>query len=94
MVTCGLLDELEAEYRLTVEHLLKIRQTNTLLSSQDVLARSIALRNPYVDALSLLQVSLLRKKRALAENPTARVALDRALGTITNGIAQGMRNTG
>ena len=35
-----------------------------------VLARSIRLRNPYVDPMSLIQVELLRRKRAVA--PTRR----------------------
>ena len=55
---------------------------------------SLALRNPYVDPLSLLQVSLLKKKRALPENDPTRELLDQALGTTLNGIAQAMRNTG
>jgi len=52
------------------------------------------LRNPYVDALNLLQVSLLKKKRKLADDDAELKLLDAALGTTLNGIAQGMRNTG
>lgn len=74
--------------------LLAIRETETLLASNEVLRDSIALRNPYVDVLSLLQVSLLRRKRALPEEDPERDPLDRAIGTVTNGIAQGLRNTG
>ena len=55
---------------------------------------SIALRNPYVDPLSLLQISLLRRKRALAEDDPETKALDDAIGTTLNGVAQGLRNTG
>ena len=55
---------------------------------------SLALRNPYVDPLSLLQVSLLAKKRALPDDHPDRALLDQALGTTLNGIAQAMRNTG
>ena len=35
-----------------------------LLENNPVLSRSIRLRNPYVDAMSLIQVELLRRKRA------------------------------
>jgi phosphoenolpyruvate carboxylase len=86
--------ELEAEYRRTVDSLLAIRQGSDLLADHRFLRTALDVRNPYVDPLSLLQVSLLRKKRALGEQHPDRALLDRALGTTLNGIAQGMRNTG
>ena len=89
----ALFDALESEYRRTVDAVLQIRESGGLLEDNPVLRSSIRLRNPYVDPLSLLQVSLLRRKRALAEEDD-RGLHDRALGTITNGVAQGMRNTG
>jgi phosphoenolpyruvate carboxylase len=55
-----------------------------------VLFRSIRLRNPYVDPMSLMQVDLLRRKRA-GENTDA---LNYALGGTINGIAAGLHNTG
>lgn len=54
-----------------------------------VLARSIDLRNPYVDPLNVLQAELLRRFRA---EPDPR--LEDALIVTINGIAAGMRNTG
>jgi phosphoenolpyruvate carboxylase len=65
-----------------------------LIAGQRFLRGSLELRNPYVDPLSLLQVSLLRRKRALEESHPDRNLLDQALGTTLNGIAQAMRNTG
>jgi phosphoenolpyruvate carboxylase len=65
-----------------------------LIAGQRFLRGSLELRNPYVDPLSLLQVSLLRRKRALEESHPDRALLDQALGTTLNGIAQAMRNTG
>jgi len=59
-----------------------------LLESNPVLARSIRLRNPYVDPMSLVQVDLLRRKRA------GKAGLDYALGATINGIAAGLHNTG
>jgi len=57
-----------------------------------VLARSIRLRNPYVDPLSLIQVALLRRKRANEDEEDAN--LNYALGATINGIAAGLRNSG
>lgn len=83
--------ELEAEFQRTVAAVLSIRGTDELLAGQHVLRTTIPLRNPYVDPLSLLQVSLLkRKRRDGQEDPR----LDEALGTTINGVAQGLRNTG
>ena len=82
-----LMDELEAEYRRTVTALLAIRGAKGLLSDNPVLQRSIALRNPYVDVLNLLQVALLRRDREGE-------AVGAALATTLNGVAQGLRNTG
>jgi phosphoenolpyruvate carboxylase len=86
--------ELEAEYERTVEALLAIRQRSTLLESHRFLNAALALRNPYVDALNLLQVSLLKRQRRLGESPDTTGLLDQAIGTTLNGVAQGMRNTG
>jgi phosphoenolpyruvate carboxylase len=85
---------LEREFTLTVRSLLRIRRTGDLLVDTPVLHSAIALRNPYVDPLSLLQVSLLARKRALAPDDPARRSLDAVLATTLSGIAQGLRNTG
>ena len=67
-----------------------IRGAEHLLGDSGWLQAAIGLRNPYLDALSLLQVSLLKRRRAGDES----AALDEALGTTLNGVAQGLRNTG
>lgn len=85
---------LKQEYELMVKTLLAIRERPTLVEGHRFLGRAVQLRNPYVDPLNLLQVSLLKKKRALPEDSPERPLLDQALGTTLNGIAQGMRNTG
>ncbi|MCO4745554.1 MAG: phosphoenolpyruvate carboxylase [Proteobacteria bacterium] len=85
-----LMRELEAEFQRTVEAVRTLRQGKAMLATNPVLQASIGLRNPYVDPLSLLQVSLLKRKRAGDPDP----GLDRALGTTLNGVAQGLRNTG
>ncbi len=79
---------IRAEHARTVAAVLAITGSRTLLEQEPVLARSIRLRNPYVDPMSYLQVEMLRRWRAGDES--ARQAV---LSTV-NGIAAGMRNTG
>jgi phosphoenolpyruvate carboxylase len=77
-----------------VRAVLAIRNAPELLSDNPVLRASIAVRNPYVDPLSFLQISLLKRKRAHAEGDPDVKQLDDAIGTTINGVAQGLRNTG
>jgi phosphoenolpyruvate carboxylase len=72
-----------------------------LLDDNQVLRRSIDVRNPYVDPINLLQVELLRRLRALRGGTSAPVdeaedvdSLQRALLVTINGVSAGMRNTG
>jgi phosphoenolpyruvate carboxylase len=67
----------------------------TLLAEDSALARSIELRNPYVDPLSFIQIELLRRKRALVRGGGAVPQdLQRAILLTINGVAAGLRNTG
>jgi len=90
----ALLGLLEEEFARTVDALLRIRETEHLLRDNPVLQSAIGLRNPYVDPLSLLQIALMKRKRALPDNETAREQIDAVLATTLSGIAQGLRNTG
>ena len=91
----NLLAQLEEEFGRTVEALLRVRDSEYLLRDTPVLQSAIALRNPYVDPLSLLQIALLRRKRALPEGDVeGRARVDAVLATTLSGIAQGLRNTG
>jgi phosphoenolpyruvate carboxylase len=80
----------EAEFLQSRRMILSISGQRELLARNRVLARSIHLRNPYVDPMSLIQVELLRRKQQgqdLAE-------LEYPLGATINGIAAGLHNTG
>ena len=91
----ALFAQLEREFEDTVQAVLRIRETDHLLDDSTVLQAAIALRNPYVDALSLLQISLLgRKRNRTDDTDEERGRLDNALSTTLSGIAQGLRNTG
>ena len=79
-----------AEFELTSKMVLAVTGQAALLERNPVLEHSIRLRNPYVDPMSLLQVELMRRKRAGEDSPE----LNRAITATINGIAAGLRNTG
>lgn len=79
------------EFTRTRDALLAIKDQAGLLDGDRRLRRSIRLRNPYVDPISLLQVDLLARWRA-ADRPDD--ALFQALVATVNGIAAGVQNTG
>ncbi|MDT7689225.1 MAG: phosphoenolpyruvate carboxylase [Acidobacteriota bacterium] len=81
---------LAEEFERTRRIILRVSGQTRLLERNPVLARSIALRNPYVDPMSLIQIELLRRKRAGEESDE----LDYALAATINGISAGLRNTG
>ncbi len=78
------------EFARTQQMVLRIAAQERLLERNPVLARSIRLRNPYVDPMSLVQIEMLRRKRSGEESEE----LDYALATTINGISAGLRNTG
>ena len=81
---------LKSEYEDTQRAVLAVTGQKVLLESNPVLSRSIRLRNPYVDPMSLIQVELLRRKRAGDTSDS----LQRAITATINGISAGLRNTG
>jgi phosphoenolpyruvate carboxylase len=83
-----------AEYDLTRRLVLTVTGHDRLLANRHVLSRAVTLRDPYVDALSFLQ---LRALAALRDgNPSAeeRERLERLLLLTVNGVAAGLQNTG
>jgi phosphoenolpyruvate carboxylase len=80
---------LEEEFQRSRRMILRVTGQRELLARNRVLARSIRLRNPYVDPMSLIQVELLRRKQ---ENPSP--DFEYPLGATINGIAAGLHNTG
>ena len=79
------------EFDLSVAALLQVTGQNRLLAGDRVLARSIELRNPYVDPISFLQLRLLRAYRSREQHDPA---LRDAIRLSINGIAAGLRVTG
>jgi phosphoenolpyruvate carboxylase len=81
---------IEAEFLRTRQWILTITRQTELLQNNPVLSRSIRLRNPYVDPMSLIQVELLRRKRSGENSPE----LNRAIASTISGISAGLRNMG
>jgi phosphoenolpyruvate carboxylase len=81
---------LEEEFLRTRRMILRVTGQRELLARNRVLARSIRLRNPYVDPMSLIQVELLRRKQLGDQGSD----LEYPLGATINGIAAGLHNTG
>jgi phosphoenolpyruvate carboxylase len=81
---------LNEEFQRTERMILWLKSQEVLLERNPVLSRSIQLRNPYVDPLSLIQVELLRRRREGAAGDD----LNYALAATMNGIAAGLHNTG
>lgn len=81
---------IKEEYQRSRQALLNILQTQELLTDNRALARSLALRIPYLNALGGLQVALLKQLRQDPNN----ARLLRMVHQTINGVAQGLRNTG
>jgi len=82
--------KLQQEFDGTLSAILAVTGQRELLEKNRVLARSIRVRNPYVDPMSLIQVDLLRRKRSGEDTPE----VNRAIAGTINGISAGLRNTG
>lgn len=81
-----------ADYARTKEAILKITGQDAILDNSIVLAKSIALRNPYTDVLNLVQIELMKRSRQ--DNVDQRDRLTHALLLSVNGIAAAMQSTG
>jgi phosphoenolpyruvate carboxylase len=85
---------IEAEYVRTVTWLARLTGRTQLLEREPELRRRMALRDPYVDSLSELQVTLLPRLRACPANDPERERLLRLVQLTVNGIAAGLQRTG
>ena len=83
-----------AEYDLTKKNVLAVTGHTRLLEKHRVLSWAVELRNPYVDALSHLQLRALRALRAKGTSTQERAHAERLFLLTVNGVAAGLQNTG
>jgi phosphoenolpyruvate carboxylase len=94
-----------AEYDLTRRLVLAVTDHDRLLADRAVLSRAVVLRDPYVDALSYLQLRALTALRDDAGDTGAgdtgagdagfdRESVERLLLLTVSGVAAGLQNTG
>lgn len=82
------------EYDLTRAQVLAVTGHKRLLEDRRVLSWAIELRNPYVDALSHLQLRALRALRSKGAGARERASAERLFLLSVNGVAAGLQNTG
>lgn len=83
--------QIAAEWRDTEATILAVKRSEELLEYDRRLKRTIRLRNPYVDPISVLQIDLLQRWRSGGRRNRE---LFEALVSTVNGIARGLQNTG
>ncbi|GAC1548765.1 MAG: phosphoenolpyruvate carboxylase [Vulcanimicrobiaceae bacterium] len=90
-VRARFVERIRTEYANACAALFEITDCDRLLAHDVVSATAIALRNPYVDPMSYLQIRLIRDFRASARSDGR---LRDAIRLSINGIAAGLRVTG
>jgi phosphoenolpyruvate carboxylase len=87
--------EIESAFQQTSQMILHVTEQKEILDNDSMLQTSVRRRNPYVDPLNFIQVSLLRRLRQL-EDPESEAAeaLRHTVFLTINGIASGLKNTG
>lgn len=89
-----LAQDIRDEMALTRRILLEITGRQRLLDHRPVLRRAVDLRNPYVDALSFLQVRFLGELRAGISDEGQAERVSQLVMLTVNGVAAGLQNTG
>jgi phosphoenolpyruvate carboxylase len=90
-----LTERILAELDLTTELVLAVLDVPRLLASRRILSAAVDLRNPYVDALSHLQLRALSALRRGDYSDEAEEQRLRELLLLTvNGVSAGLQNTG
>jgi len=85
--------EVREMHKGTEKAVLELSGHEKLSEDNAILSRALAVRNPYVDCLNVLQAETLKRIRKVPEGKEEKV-LDDALMTTITGIANGMGNTG
>lgn len=74
--------------------LLTLLNQDTVMQNEPHASESMQIRAHYLEPLHLLQVELLKRARANAEDESLEASMERALMVSIAGVATGLRNTG
>jgi phosphoenolpyruvate carboxylase len=85
---------IDEEFRRSRQQILHVADSKALLEDNPPLAHSLASRNPYLDPLNSIQVTLLRRLRSIPVADQNNSPWMEPLLRSINAIAAGMRNTG
>ena len=85
---------MKAEHDRTVDSILNVSQSHSLLEQNPSLALSLNRRDPYLDPLNHIQVTLIKRYRDESLPEEEREQWLSPLLRSINAIAAGMRNTG
>ena len=89
----AILGRIAEEYHRTVGRVLAVADENELMADTPEVALSLARRNPYLDPINHIQVTVLKRYRDAADDAERALWLTPLLRSI-NALATGMRNTG
>ena len=82
------------EFRRTRALVLEVTESDRPLARRRLLRNAVDLRNPYVDALSFIQVRFLEELRAGVADPGRAARVADLVRLTVNGVAAGLQNTG
>ena len=85
-------EQIMVDFRKAEKAILSITKQTSILENQEVIHKSIQLRNPYTDVLNLLQIELMQRCHAASESECEMT--QHALFLSINGIAAAMQSTG
>jgi phosphoenolpyruvate carboxylase len=86
----GIFARIAEEWTATHDAVLALTGQKTLLENNPKLHESIRLRLPYIDALNLLQLDLLRRRRSGKDDEETLAGIHMSI----NGVSAGLRNSG
>ena len=91
----GIYEKIKAEYELTIEQVLAATQLDQLMEDTPFLQYSLVRRDPLLDPLNHIQITMLeRHRKAIEGTDEVESPYLAALLRTINAIAAGMRNTG
>jgi phosphoenolpyruvate carboxylase len=86
----AIFETIRSAWHETHDALLAVTGQTHLLEKQPALADSIQLRLPYIEPLNLLQVELIKRRRAGEDDPRIHEGIQLSI----NAIATALRNSG